>query len=596
MQPFKLRPADGAGWFHANIKCQAACPVGTEAFAYVSALADGEHEAAYTIARRPNPFPFICGRVCAHPCEQACRRGDIDEPISIRALKRTATDTHDLGLGHAPGLEQLPRRDEPVAVIGSGPAGMACAHDLARLGYPVTVFEAAAVAGGMLSLGIPEYRLPRDIVELEINEILKLGVELKCNQALGSSFLLKDLKEQGFRAIFLAIGAHRSKDLRMEGMDLDGVLRGVEFLLNVNLGFRVWLGHKVVVIGGGNVAVDVARTAAREGSDPEAAMTTMDVARAARRLGSREVHVICLESRDEMPAHGYEVEEAEKEGIIFHPSTGPTKVLGVNGKVAGLQTRKCISVFDADGRFNPRFEADAESVITADSIILSVGQTSDLSFLRDDDMIKMTPRGTIQIDQETLATTAAGIFAGGDVAFGPRLIIDATADGRKAARSIHQYLRGNVSWQERVRLPIVQLRPAYDSYDATPRQACPTQPVERRIGFGEVELAFSAEQAATEGNRCLQCHQNIFLDGERCILCGGCVDVCPYQCIGMISATNVDWSEIADDFPEEAGRGEGYAMVMDETHCIRCGLCVQRCPTAAITMRAFEATGSWVYA
>ena len=170
----------------------------------------------------------------------------------------------------------------------------------------------------------------------------------------GSSFLLKDLKEQGFRAIFLAIGAHRSKDLRMEGMDLDGVLRGVEFLLNVNLGFRVWLGHKVVVIGGGNVAVDVARTAAREGSDPEAAMTTMDVARAARRLGSREVHVICLESRDEMPAHGYEVEEAEKEGIIFHPSTGPTKVVGVNGKVAGLQTRKCISVFDADGRFNPR--------------------------------------------------------------------------------------------------------------------------------------------------------------------------------------------------------------------------------------------------
>jgi NADPH-dependent glutamate synthase beta subunit-like oxidoreductase len=595
MEPFKLRPTDGARWFHANIKCQAACPVGTEAFAYVSALAEEDHESAYTIARRPNPFAFTCGRVCGHPCEQACRRGDIDEPISIRALKRTATDSHDPRLGYAPGLEQLPKCDEPVAVIGSGPAGMACAHDLARLGYSVTVFEAAAVPGGMLTLGIPEYRLPREIVQLEINEILKLGVELKCDQALGKSFLLKDLKAQGFRAVFLAIGAHRSKDLRMEGMDLDGVLRGVEFLLNVNLGFRVWLGHKVVVIGGGNVAVDVARTAAREGTDRTAVSTTMDAARAARRLGSREVHVICLESRDEMPAHGYEVEGAEQEGIVFHPSTGPNKVLGVNGKVVGLETRRCVSVFDADGRFNPQFEAGSESIITADSIILSVGQTSDLSFLREEDGVKTTPRGTIQIDKETLATSAPGIFAGGDVAFGPRMIIDATADGRKAARSIHQYLRGNVSWQEKVKLPIVQLRSSYDSYDATPRQACPTQPIERRIGFAEVELPFSAEQAATEGNRCLHCHQNIFLDGERCILCAGCVDVCPYQCIGMISATNVDWSEVGDDFPEEASRGEGYAMVMDETHCIRCGLCVQRCPTAAITMRAFEATGGWVY-
>ena len=401
---------------------------------------------------------------------------------------------------------------------------MACARDLARLGYNVTVFEAAAVPGGMLSLGIPEYRLPRETVRMEIDEILKLGVELRCNQVLGKTFLLSDLKSQGFEAVFLAIGAHRSKELRMEGVDLDGVLRGVEFLLNVNLGFRVWLGHKVVVIGGGNVAIDVARTAAREGTDQVAINTMLDAARAARRLGSREVHVICLELREEMPAHEDEIAEAQREGVIFHPSTGPKKVLGVAGKVVGLQTIKCESVFDADGRFNPKFADGTESVITADSIILSVGQTSDLSFLCDEDGVKTTAHGTIAIEPDTLATSAPGIYAGGDVAFGPRLIIDSVADGRKAARSIHQYLRRNVSWQMKVRLPIVQLRSASDPYEATPRQTCPTKPIDRRIGFTEIELPYSADQAATEGNRCLHCHQNIFLDGDRCILCGGCVE------------------------------------------------------------------------
>lgn len=595
MKRFRLQAVSGAQWFHDNISCHAACPVGTEAFAYVAELAEGNHESAYTIARRPNPFPYICGRVCAHPCEEACRRGDIDEPISIRALKRTATDSHDLSAGHAPGLTQLPKREESVAVVGSGPAGLACAHDLARLGYAVTLFEASSVPGGMLTLGIPEYRLPREIVQLEIEAITKIGVELKCNQALGRDFLLADLMAQGFRAVFLAIGAHRSKDLRIEGLGLDGVLRGVEFLLNVNLGYRVWLGHKVVVIGGGNVAVDVARTAAREGADQVAVSTTLDAARAALRLGSREVHVICLESREQMPAHGYEVEEAEREGIIFHPSTGPRKVLGVDGKVTGLETVRCLSVFDANGRFNPSFAPGSESLITTDSVILSVGQVSDLSFLRPGDGVETTGRGTLAINPASLATTAPGIFAGGDAAFGPRLIIDATADGRKAARSIHQYLRGNVQWQQWVRLPVIQPRDLGNSYDGIPRQACPTLPVERRMGFTEVELPFSAAQAATEGRRCLRCDYDIFLDGERCILCGGCVDICPYHCIAMISASGVDWGQSAADFPEEAGRGEGYVMVLDETYCIRCGLCVRRCPTDAIEMRRFQASGEWVY-
>ena len=595
MASFKLQATNGLKWFHDNVNCHAACPVGTEAFAYVNALAEGDHESAYAIARRPNPFPFVCGRVCAHPCEDACRRGEIDEPVSVRALKRTATDSHDLRLGHAPGLKRQPAREESVAVIGSGPAGLACAHDLARLGYAVTVFEAASTSGGMLTLGIPEYRLPREIVQLEIDSILQLDVELKCDQRLGRDFLLKDLKQQGFRAVFLAIGAHRSKDLRIEGMDFDGVLRGVEFLLNVNLGYRVWLGHKVVVIGGGNVAVDVARTAAREGTDKVAVSTTMDAARAARRLGSREVHVICLESREEMPAHGYEVEEAEREGIIFHPSTGPKKVLGVDGKVVALETVRCESVFDADGRFNPRFEQGSETTITTDSIVLSVGQVSDLSFLQEEDRIETTSRGTLTVDPRSLATTAEGIFAGGDLAFGPRLIIDAVADGHRAARSIHRYLRGNVQWEQRARMAAVQPRDPCDPYDAVPRQDCPTLAIERRMGFTEVELPFTAEQAVVEGNRCLHCDWNIFLDGERCILCGGCVDVCPYQCIAMVSASRIDFGDAAADFPAEAGQGIGYAMVIDETRCIRCGLCVRRCPVDAIAMRCFQTEGEWVY-
>ncbi len=595
MESFRLQSVEGAKWFHDNVNCHAACPVGTEAFEYVSALAEGDHELAYTIARRPNPFPFICGRVCAHPCEDVCRRGEIDEPISIRALKRTVTDAHDLRLGHAPGLEKLPAREEAVAVVGSGPAGLACAHDLARLGYAVTVFETSSIPGGMFTLGIPEYRLPREIVQLEIDAILQLGVELKCGQTLGEDFLLKDLKERGYRAVFLAIGAHRSKDLRLEGMDLDGVLQGMEFLLNVNLGYRVWLGHKVVVIGGGNVAVDVARTAAREGTDKVAVSTTMDAARAARRLGSREVHVICLESREEMPAHGYEVEDAEEEGIFFHPSTGPKRVLGVDGKVVGLETVRCTSVFDPDGRFNPRFQDGSESTITADSIVVSIGQVSDLSFLQEEDGIETTPHSTMVVNPQTLAATAPGVFAGGDLAFGPRLIIDAVADGRKAARSIHRYLRGDVRWKQRITLPLIQPRELRDRYDAIPRQDCPTLSLERRMGFTEVELPFSAEQAAIEGNRCLHCNYNIFLDGERCVLCGGCVDVCPYKCISMISASHVDFGEAAKDFPAEAGQGKGSAMVMDETRCIRCGLCVRRCPTDAITMRCFQKQEEWVY-
>ncbi len=614
MALFKVQAVDGSEWFRDNIPCQSACPVSTEAYRYVTALARREIESAYAIARGPNPFPFVCGRVCAHPCEEACRRGEIDEPISIRALKRTATDSHDLRLGHAPGAQKLSGRKDAVAIIGAGPAGMSCAHDLARLGYRATVFEASPQSGGMLTLGIPEYRLPHDIVRQEIDAILELGVELKCNQAWGRDFSLSDLKDQGFRAVFLAVGAHRGRGMDLEGSDADGVMQGVEFLLNASLGYRVWLGHRVVVVGAGDVAMDSARTALRlrmGRAEHDAAQSeqylAVDAAGIASRLGSKEVHIIYRRSRQEMPAHVTEVFEAEKEGIYFHLLTNPVKVeKDDRGRLVGLWCQKMkLGEPDSSGRRRPAPIEGSDFFMECDSVLLAIGQQPDLSFLREEDAVETTPYGTIKVDLETLATTAPGIFAGGDCAFGPRLIIDAEGDARRAARSIQRYLQGDANWKQQVQFPVVQPRDLRDPYDATSRQACPTVALDRRMGFTEVELPYSVEQAAVEGNRCLHCHHNIFLDGQRCILCGGCVDVCPYQCIAMVSAAEIDWAPVLEEggdegFPAEApdsggGGGEGYAMVLDETRCIRCGLCVRRCPTDAIEMRCFEIQGEWVH-
>ena len=258
-------------WLDSNFPCMAACPVHTEAGRYVSLIEEGRYQEAYHVARRPNPFASICGRICAAPCETSCRRSTIDQPIAIRALKRFVTER--FGVESMVDLEKLKevfgttvrKNGIKVAVIGAGPSGLSCAHDLALLGYEVTVFEAQPVAGGMLRLGIPEYRLPRELIRLEINAILSLGVDLRLNSAVGRDFTLSTLKKDGFRAVFIAIGSHKSRDLRIEGVELDGVFRAVDFLLNVNLGFRVDLGQKVIVVGGGNVAIDVARTCGASG-------------------------------------------------------------------------------------------------------------------------------------------------------------------------------------------------------------------------------------------------------------------------------------------------------------------------------------------
>ncbi len=592
---FETVPAGGE-WLDDNVPCTKACPVLTNAGRYVSAIAAGDDELAYLIARMPNPFPSICGRVCAAPCEAACRRGDIDQPIAIRALKRFACERGGVESARSERLwveavDMMPRRDERIAIVGAGPAGLACAHDAAAYGYRPVVFDSADRPGGMMVLGIPTYRLRREVLQAEIRAILGLGVELRTRRRLGRDFTLSSLKDDGFAAVFVAVGAMRSRDLQVPGVELDGVLRAVDFLINANSGYRVDLGDDVVVVGGGNVALDVARTALREVAAgrpaPEAgppiedgveaaATVTLDVARVAMRMGARRVRVLALENRQEMPAHEFEIEEAEDEGIEIIHRRGPTRILGTD-RVEAIETLDVSSVFDPDGRFNPRFIDGTEKQLVCDSVILAIGQAPDLSWLEATDDVEVSPRGTIAVDRESLATSAHGIYAGGDVAFGPRNLIDAIGDGRRAAASIHRIISGEASAQPRFRrmLPVTVVNRPVLEYDRVPRIEVPSVPTQRRVGSPEVEVGYTEEQARLEAARCLQCFLNIDLDTSLCILCGGCVDICPEKCIRIIPAEEIDGVSAS---------GPASALIIQEDFCIRCALCVERCPTNALSL------------
>jgi len=635
--PVSIRFPDLDHW-KAQVKCQSGCPVATDAGRYVQLIAEGREEEAFLVARAPNPFASVCGRVCAAPCEDACRRGTIDAPISIRALKRYVTERYGVEsvrpdtqnrlraelvgegnryAGHLPihpssygrNIPSLPK----VAVVGAGPAGLAAAHDLALLGYAVTVFEAASEPGGMMRFGIPEYRLPRTLIRAEIEKILALGVSLKLGTPLSSRFGLAQLKQQGFESVFLSVGVSKGRDLQAEGVELDGVVKAADYLLNVNQGYRLNLGRRVVVIGGGFVAFDAARTALRLGreapldledlaSETDArAKEALDSARSALRGGASEVTIVSLERFDEMPVlrttQGHEeFEEAKHEGISFLPRRGPKRFIG-GARLEAVELRSVRSVFDATGRFAPEYDEDDTVTLEADGCILAIGQKPDLSFLTPGDGVELTPGGTIRVDAATLSTSAPGIFAGGDVAFGPRNLIEAVANGKRAARSIHEFLakQGSARLERSLeieKIPTSRYRMAA-GFEVLDRETPPTLDLGRRTGIAEVETGYDSREAWRQAARCLVCHVQTIYDPEKCVLCSRCVDVCPEYCLAIVPFESL---ALADEQKQElAERAEANglplsAMIKDDDRCIRCGLCAVRCPTDAMTMEKFTIT------
>jgi len=468
--------------------CKYTCPIHQDASCYNGYIAQGEFDKAIEIIRRENPLPGICGRVCPHACEEKCEAGKHGDPIAIRALKRFAAD-YELRKGIKPKKAEV-KYDEKVAIVGAGPAGLAAGYYLALKGYPCTIFEALPVAGGMLVAGIPEYRLPRAILKQEIEYIEKTGVEIRTGMTLGKDFTVDNLFKQGYKAVLLAVGAHKPMDPNLPGSDHPAVIYGVKFLRDLNLGEKVKLGERVAVIGGGNVASDSARSALR--------------------LGCKEVFIVYRRSREEMPALPEELRQLEEEDINIQFLTSPVKVVEENGKFKGIEClRMELGEPDESGRRRPVPIEGSNFFIECDNLILAIGQTPDLAFIRNENLT-VTKWGTIKADGETLMTEREGVFAGGDAVAGPDNVINAIAHGKRAAISIDQYLRGHEVIKEyEVVRPAVHVDTVELTDEEIERLARPVMPCkpgrDRACSFVEVEQGFSEDMAVIEAKRCLRC-------------------------------------------------------------------------------------------
>lgn len=595
--------------YQALVACQSACPLATDTKRYVRAISVGDYEKAYLIARQTNPLVSVCSRVCTAPCEKTCRKTGEGNPVDIRALKRFVCDKNGVSSPDSvtKRLDQFSQQDEwvsdrtgnhiltmsrlrkakeakdasqkpsaRIAIVGSGPTGLTAAHDLAVLGYQVTIFEAAPLPGGMLRTGIPGFRLPKEILQLEIKAILELGVELKLNSPVGGDLTLSDLRGKGFEAVFITIGLQDPMILDLKGTELQGVYHGIDYVRDYQ---KIKLGRNCLVIGGGGVAIDCAQHAVRQGAE--------------------RVMIACLESWETMPASLSEKEDAQEEGITFHPSLGPQRIVGNSGRVTGVEFLKVKSVFDSEGKFSPTFEPGSATTLEVDTVILAVGQSSRLPSLSGMDGLEMTPNGLIRA-AEDMSTNLPGVFAGGDVRWRfARNATDAIADGQKAARAIHGYLRGTT-------LRISKkgyMRPVSPGFENSRCETIAPAKIPKRAAdervktLQEITLGYDEAQAREQAARCRQCSIQTIFDSSRCLLCGTCADTCTNSALKLVRLADIqgdNLEKLTEALAKKSPRSKGRtAIIKDESSCVNCGMCARRCPGGAITMAEFYSQEEW---
>ncbi len=508
------------------VPCIGECPVATDVPRINYLVSQGRHAEAAAVVRESTPIVYSLGNVCFHPCETECTRNEVNEPIAICALKRFATE-QDNDAWKSLILTPTPT-GKKVAVIGSGPSGLSAGYYLQRKGHSVTIYESLPEFGGMMRYAFPEYRLPMETLQKDIDTIAGFGVEFKANTAIGKDITFQDLKNQGFDAIFIGVGGQLSKRIPLEGSDLPGVLWGLDFLKDVRMGKDIKLEGRSVVIGGGNVAMDVALTALR--------------------LGATEIQLACLESREEMPAFGHEIEQAIEEGVKINVSWGPKRIIETDGKITGIELKRCTSVFDEDGRFNPKYDESETTTIETDNLLLAIGQSTDLSFLEGSGVETVGPG--IKVQEGSLQTNVPGVYAGGEVVSGPASVIDAIALGQKAAMAMDKYLGGNGNIQE-VLLEKEDPDPYLgkeEGFADKPMIKMPVLSMEERAGFGQIELGYDESSAMEEAKRCLRCDLRLTL---------GCNPLPPEK-----------WLELTEENIAAVPDSEGVFQLLDESKMI----------------------------
>lgn len=512
--------------------CKAECPAHIGIQGYIKLAAQGRYAEALELIKRENPFPAVCGRICPRNCESACTRGEVDEPLAIDEIKKFIAE-RDLDQASRYVPQKRHNYGNKVAVVGAGPAGLSCAYYLALDGYKVSVFEKRPALGGMLTLGIPSFRLGKEVVAAEIAVLRELGVEFNTGVEVGKDIGLAELRSRGFQAFYLAIGAQAGRRLGIEGEDALGVSTGVDFLREVNLGNAPALQGRVVVIGGGNVAIDVARTAARSGAE--------------------KVELFCLEARDEMPALEEEIAEALAEDIGIENSWGPLRVLTKDGRVVGVEFQRCVSVFDAAGKFRPSFDAAVTRTVEADAVLVSVGQAIEWGALLEGSRMELNANATLKADATTYQTGEPDVFAGGDALTGPRFAIDAIAAGKEAAISIHRFVQPGQS------LTVGRTKRDYRAfdkaglelggYDSLPRQASAHVDGGRSRGtFKDLRTTFTEEQVRKETERCLSCGATV-VDDFLCVGCGVCTTKCKFDAISLVRKYDSEGLELREIRP-----------------------------------------------